>query len=76
MDKIKEFQQLAHLFKSHGFNLFLVGGTIRDYLLDKELDDMDAVSDATPLQIVSFLPNVDTTFAHLGSLKYKNENGL
>ena len=76
MDKIKEFQQLAHLFKSHGFNLFLVGGTVRDYLLDKELDDMDAVSDATPLQIVSFLPNVDTTFAHLGSLKYKNENGL
>ena len=76
MDKIKEFQQLAQLFKSHGFNLFLVGGTVRDYLLDKELDDMDAVSDATPLQIVSFLPNVDTTFAHLGSLKYKNENGL
>ena len=76
MDKIKEFQQLAQLFKSHGFNLFLVGGTVRDYLLDKELDDMDAVSDATPIQIVSFLPNVDTTFAHLGSLKYKNENGL
>ena len=76
MDKIKEFQQLAHLFKSQGFNLFLVGGTVRDYLLDKELDDMDVVSDATPLQIVSFLPNVDTTFAHLGSLKYKNENGL
>ena len=76
MNKIKEFQQLALLFKSHGFNLFLVGGTVRDYLLNKELDDMDAVSDATPFEIISFLPNVDTTFAHLGSLKYKNENGL
>ena len=76
MNKIKEFQNLAVLFKSHGFNLYLVGGTVRDYLLDIELEDMDAVSDATPLQIISFLPDVDTTFAHLGSLKYKNENGL
>ena len=76
MQKIKEFQKLALIFKSHGFNLFLVGGTVRDYLLNKELDDMDAVSDATPKDIIGFLDNLDTTFAHLGSLKYKNENGL
>ena len=76
MNKIEEFQKLAQTFKSHGFNLFLVGGTVRDYLLNKELTDMDAVSDATPFEILSFLPNVDTTFAHLGSLKFKNENGL
>ena len=76
MNKIEEFQKLAATFKSHGFHLFLVGGTVRDYLLKKELDDMDAVSDATPSEIVKFLPSVDTTFAHLGSLKYKNENGL
>ena len=76
MNKIQEFQKLAQIFISHGFNLFLVGGTVRDYLLNKELTDMDAVSDATPIEILSFLPNVDTTFAHLGSLKYKNENGL
>ena len=67
---------MAHIFKSHGFNLFLVGGTVRDYLLHKELTDMDAVSDATPTEIIAFLPNVDTTFAHLGSLKYKNENNI
>ena len=76
MNKIKEFQLLADLFKSHGFNLYLVGGTVRDYLLNLELEDMDAVSDATPFQIISFLRDVDTTFAHLGSLKYKNANGL
>ena len=76
MDKIKEFQLLADLFKSHGYNLYLVGGTVRDYLLGLSLTDMDAVTDATPIQVVSFLPNCDTTFAHLGSLKYKTENGL
>ena len=74
--KIEEFQKLAQVFKSHGFNLFLVGGTVRDYLLHKELTDMDAVSDATPTEIIAFLPNVDATFAHLGSLKYKNENNI
>ena len=37
---------------------------------------MDAVTDATPIEIVSFLNNVDTSFAHLGSLKYKNKSGL
>ena len=76
MNKISEFINLANIFKSHGYNLYLVGGTVRDYLLNKELEDMDAVTDATPIEVVSFLPNVDTSFAHLGSLKYKTPNGL
>ena len=76
MNKIQEFQSLASLFKAHGYNLYLVGGTVRDYLLGLELSDMDAVTDATPIEVVSFLPNCDTTFAHLGSLKYKSESGL
>lgn len=76
MNKIKEFQQLANIFKSHGYNLYLVGGTVRDYLLGKELTDMDAVTDATPIEVVAFLANVDTTFAQLGSLKYKTPDGI
>ena len=76
MDKLQEFKSLANLFKSHGYNLYLVGGTVRDYLLGIELTDMDAVTDATPIQVVQFLPNCDTTFAHLGSLKYKTPNGV
>lgn len=76
MDKIQEFKSLANVFKAHGFSLFLVGGTVRDYLLHVELDDMDAVSDATPKQILEFLPTADKTFAHLGSLKYKTQNGV
>ena len=76
MDKIKEFQQLAALFKVHGYHLYLVGGTVRDYLLGQELSDMDAVTDATPIEVVQFLPNCDVTFAHLGSLKYKTTEGL
>ena len=75
-NRIKSFQQLAELFDKHGFSLYLVGGTVRDYLLGYALEDMDAVSDATPAQIVSFLSNVDDTFARLGSLKYKGHDGV
>ena len=75
-NRIKSFQSLAEVFAKHGFSLYLVGGTVRDYLLGYALEDMDAVSDATPTQIMSFLPNVDSTFAHLGSLKYKDPDGI
>ena len=76
VDRISAFKSLADLFDKHGHKLYLVGGTVRDYLLNEPLNDMDAVTDATPIEIVQFLPNVDTAFAHLGSLKYKDENGV
>ena len=72
--KLLDFQNLAKLFNEHGYRLYLVGGTVRDYLLNLSLNDMDAVTDATPSETLSFLTNVDQTFARLGSLKYKNEN--
>lgn len=75
-NRLEAFRSLAELFDRHGYNLYLVGGTVRDYLLGYALEDMDAVSDATPSQIMDFLPNVDDTFAHLGSLKYKDQNGI
>ena len=75
-ERIRAFQSLADIFNDHGYHLYLVGGTVRDYLLGLPLEDMDAVTDATPIQIVSFLPDVDTTFAHLGSLKYKDRVGI
>ena len=76
IDRIEAFQSLADLFYRHGYKFFLVGGTVRDYLLGLPLEDMDAVSDATPIEIIKFLPEADTTFAHLGSLKYKDDNGI
>lgn len=69
------FQQLATLFEKYGFNLYLVGGTVRDYLLGLPLTDLDAVSDATPEQILKFL-KADDTFKRFGSLKYKTADGV
>lgn len=75
-NKIIIYQNLAKLFEERGYKLYLVGGTVRDYLLGKELTDMDAVSDATPEQIIEFLSPIDKSFARFGSLKYKDESGV
>lgn len=76
MDRIKAFIELASIFQNNGYHLYLVGGTVRDYLLKRPLDDMDATSEATPFDICGFLGPIDTTFARLGSLKYKDPNGI
>lgn len=77
MDKnLEAFIKLANEFNKHGYQLYLVGGTVRDYLLNEPLTDMDAVSEATPEEILAFLPNADATFKRFGSLKYKTSDGL
>lgn len=70
-NKIKLFIELASLFNSHGFQLYLVGGSTRDYLLNLPLVDMDLVSDATPSDVKLFLDNGNYTFERFGSVKFK-----
>lgn len=69
MDKFEAFLELADLFKQNGFSLYLVGGSVRDFLLNKELTDMDVVTDATPKMEVNFLVDLDTTFSRFGAVK-------
>ena len=64
-----KYQNLSKLFKDNGYQLYLVGGTVRDYLLGLPLTDMDAVTDATPSEMKVFLPDADFTFAKYGSVK-------
>ena len=71
--RINDYLNLYQLFKENGFQLFLVGGTVRDYLLGIPLTDMDAVSDATPEQMKKFLPTADYTFERFGSVRYHND---
>lgn len=67
-NKITLFLELAELFKSHGHSLYLVGGTVRDYLFNLDLKDMDMVTDATPSEMKEFL-EADYTFEKYGSVK-------
>ena len=69
--KIDSFLFLADLFNKNGYQLFLVGGTVRDYLLGLPLTDMDAVTDATPDEMKTFIPDGNFTFAKYGNVGYK-----
>ena len=69
--KIDSFLFLADLFSKNGYQLFLVGGTVRDYLLGLPLTDMDAVTDATPDEMKTFIPDGNFTFAKYGNVGYK-----
>ncbi len=70
-EKLLDYLSLNKLFEENGFSLYLVGGTVRDYLLNLPLDDMDVVTDATPEDIEKFLPEASFTFARFGSVSYK-----
>ncbi len=72
-DKLNDYLTLQRLFKQNHFKLYLVGGTVRDFLLGKPLSDMDLVTDATPIQMHEFV-DVDLTFAKWGSVRYKMNN--
>ena len=71
---IEIFQELAMLFNKNGFRLYMIGGTSRDYLLNKKIDDIDLVSDATPDEMKTFLENASYTFARFGTVRVKYQN--
>lgn len=51
----KQIYHLAMLFERHHFRLFLVGGSVRDYLLGKIPSDFDFCTKATPNEMKAIL---------------------
>ncbi|MCQ2799179.1 MAG: hypothetical protein MJ228_00235 [Bacilli bacterium] len=67
---IEAFDHLKTIFNKNGFRLYVVGGTVRDYLLSLSLDDLDFVTDATPEDEMKFIPEADFTFKKFGAVRY------
>ncbi len=67
------FLHFSRLYESHGYHIYMIGGTSRDILLGLEPEDIDLVTDATPDEERSFLPEADYTFSRFGSIKTKFE---
>lgn len=65
------FTKLVSIFIENGYRLYMIGGTTRDYLLGLDVFDFDFVTDATPEEIKTFLPDADFTFAKFGSVRVK-----
>ena len=66
----KLFEFLNKTFKENGFSIFEVGGSVRDELLGLEVYDFDFATNATPEEMLKFLPDTNDTFAKFGCIKY------
>lgn len=51
-----DIYKLKDFFDKNGFELFIVGGAVRDMILGKDPKDIDLVSDATPDDVKRILP--------------------
>ncbi len=60
--------QLAEIFSAAGHQLFLVGGSVRDAFLGRELEDYDFASDAPPERIAELLAGWADAVYSVGAL--------
>jgi len=67
------YLDLAKLFDQYGKKLYMIGGTSRDFLLGREIEDFDLVTDAIPSEMEKMLPDADFTFSHYGTVRLKRE---
>ena len=50
--------KFSKIFKQNNFQLYLVGGAVRDYLLGNKNNDFDFATDATPQEVISMFKSV------------------
>lgn len=65
---IKPVQQIYFTLQNAGFEVYLVGGCVRNLLMDHPINDWDITTNATPEQIQSFFPDsfYDNSFGTVG----------
>jgi len=69
MNKIDEAFVLINLFHDYNHEAYLVGGSVRDLLMSREIKDIDITTDATPSQIINIaiennLKYIETGITH------------
>lgn len=57
----KEVRYLFHCFEHAGFQLFLVGGCVRNIVAGKPVNDWDLCTNASPEQMIKLIDDLSTT---------------
>ena len=64
---LKDFaRSIVQALRQQGFQAYLVGGCVRDLLLQREAEDWDVATDATPGQVMSIFPETYAVGAQFG----------
>ena len=64
------FLKYAKIYQEHGFSLYMVGGSSRDFLLGIPFTDFDFATDATPEEEKAFVPQASYSFSKYGSISF------
>src|SRR5258707_13110134 len=64
---LKDFSiSIIKTLRQHGFQAYLVGGCVRDLLLEREPADYDIATSATPQQVMDIFPETYAVGAQFG----------
>ena len=63
--------RIASAFTAAGFQLFLVGGAVRDIVSGKRPEDVDLLTTATPDEAAEIFPEIKLTGASFGVMRLK-----
>jgi poly(A) polymerase len=65
-EKAMEATRIARTLREHGHSAYLVGGCVRDLLINREPADYDVATSATPHQVISIFPQTYAVGAQFG----------
>ncbi|OHA88076.1 MAG: hypothetical protein A2653_02655 [Candidatus Zambryskibacteria bacterium RIFCSPHIGHO2_01_FULL_43_25] len=73
----KEVSQVTNSLKNKGFEAFLVGGCVRDLILNKKPKDWDVTTNAKPEQIMEIFPETfyENDYGTVGVVNEETEDG-
>jgi len=71
MSTLDTARSIARVLISHGKQAFLVGGCVRDTLLNLKPKDFDVATDARPNEVLNLFPDSDQVGAHFGVIIHK-----
>ncbi len=60
--------EILNLFNEAGYEAYIVGGYVRDYLLNRKTNDIDICTSATPKEILSLFDSVIVSDTQYGSV--------
>ena len=65
----KNIVKVLEMIEEHGFEAYVVGGYVRDYIMGIESTDVDICTNALPMDLVSIFDNSSYFNAEYGSFK-------